>query len=261
MRDDSGLRIATASGAILADGACLGSLLGARGESVFDPGFWAQRSELAAVAAGRGSAWFLDSGARHWVLRHYRRGGFIARLLADRYFWTGESRVRAFAEYRLLTRLIERGLPVPRPIGARYQRAGLRYRCDLITERVEGAAALSAELAARTLSDEAWHSIGAAIARLHRAGVDHADLNAHNILIDRRGAVSVIDFDRGRIRGPGAWRLRNLRRLRRSLEKVSRGSAARALLPGELGEPACGVRRVRGAGIARSVGCAGSTVC
>ena len=222
MSDDSGLRIATASGAILADAAGLGSLLGACGEAVFDPGFWAGRSELAAPAAGRGSAWFLDSGARHWVLRHYRRGGFIAHLSADRYVWAGESRVRAFAEYRLLARLIERGLPVPRPIGARYQRAGLRYRCDLITERVDDAAALSAELAVRALSDEAWRSIGAAIARLHQAGVDHADLNAHNILIDRRGAVSVIDFDRGRLRAQGAWSARNLRRLRRSLAKISR---------------------------------------
>jgi 3-deoxy-D-manno-octulosonic acid kinase len=222
MRDDSGQRIATASGAILADAARLGSVLDTCGEAVFEPRFWAERSELAAVEAGRGSAWFLDSGARHWVLRHYRRGGFIARLSADRYFWTGESRVRAFAEYRLLARLIERGLPVPRPIGARYQRSGLRYRCDLITERVEGAATLSAALAARALSDEAWLSIGTAIARLHRAGVDHADLNAHNILIDRQGAVSIIDFDRGRIRAAGTWRLRNLRRLRRSLEKISR---------------------------------------
>jgi 3-deoxy-D-manno-octulosonic acid kinase len=222
MRDDSGLRIATASGAILADPACLGSLLDACGEAVFEPRFWAGRSELAAAAAGRGSAWFLDSGTRHWVLRHYRRGGLIAHLSDDRYFWTGESRVRAFAEYRLLACLIERGLPVPRPIGACYRRAGLRYRCDLITERIEGSAALSAELAARALSDEAWRSIGAAIARLHQAGVDHADLNAHNILIGRLGAVSVIDFDRGRIRGAGMWRLRNLRRLRRSLEKVTR---------------------------------------
>jgi 3-deoxy-D-manno-octulosonic acid kinase len=222
MRHDSGLRIATASGAILADAACLGALVEARGETVFDPGFWTGRSQIAAVAAGRGSAWFLDSGEGHWVLRHYRRGGFIAHLSADRYFWAGESRVRSFAEYRLLALLIERGLSVPRPIGARYQRAGLRYRCDLITERIEGAATLSAELAARALSDEAWRSIGAAIARLHRAGVDHADLNAHNVLIDRHGAISVIDLDRGRIRAAGAWRLRNLRRLRRSLEKVAR---------------------------------------
>jgi 3-deoxy-D-manno-octulosonic acid kinase len=221
MRDHSGLRVATASGAILVDAPYLGALLDASGEAVFDPEFWAARAGLAAAPAGRGGAWFLDSGPRHWVLRHYRRGGFIARLSADRYIWAGESRVRAFAEYRLLARLIERGLPVPKPIGARYQRAGLRYRCDLITERVEGARALSAEIAAGALADEAWLSIGATLARLHAAGVDHADLNAHNVLIDRRGAVSVIDFDRGRIRDSGVWKLRNLRRLRRSLEKVS----------------------------------------
>lgn len=216
------MRLATASGAILADAPFLGALLDASGEAIFDPEFWAARTQLAAVAAGRGSAWFLDSGPRQWVLRHYRRGGFIAHLSADRYIWTGESRVRAFAEYRLLARLIERGLPVPKPIGARYQRAGFRYRCDLITERVEGARPLSAELAAGALADETWLAIGAALARLHAAGVDHADLNAHNVLIDRRGAVSVIDFDRGRIRKAGAWKLRNLRRLRRSLEKISR---------------------------------------
>ena len=222
MRHDSGLRIATASGAILADAGCLGTLIEEHGEAVFDPRFWAGHSELAAVATGRGSAWFLDSGARHWVLRHYRRGGFIEYVSADRYLWAGESRVRAFAEYCLLACLIERGLPVPRPIGARYRRAGLLYCCDLITERVEGAVALSAELTARALSDAAWRSIGATIARLHQVGVDHADLNAHNILIDRRGAISVVDFDRGRMRVAGAWRLRNLRRLRRSLEKVTR---------------------------------------
>jgi 3-deoxy-D-manno-octulosonic acid kinase len=58
-------------------------------------------------------------------------------------------------------------------------------------------------------------------ARLHGAGVDHADLNAHNILLDTHGAVSVIDFDRGRLRGAGTWPEQNLRRLHRSLLKIS----------------------------------------
>ena len=66
-----------------------------------------------------------------------------------------------------------------------------------------------------------WRGAGAVIARLHRAGVDHADLNAHNILLDTRGAFSVIDFDRGRLRAQGAWTSRNLQRLRRSLRKIS----------------------------------------
>jgi 3-deoxy-D-manno-octulosonic acid kinase len=155
-------------------------------------------------------------------LRHYRRGGFIARLSTDRYAWQGEQRVRAFAEWRILGELARRGLPVPRPVAARYQRSGLLYRCDLITERIPDARPLSALLASAPVAEHTWQEVGAAVARLHAAGADHADLNAHNILVNSSGAVSVIDFDRGRLRSPGAWVHGNLARLRRSLAKVTR---------------------------------------
>ena len=135
--------------------------------------------------------------------------------------------MRAFAEWRLLKYLSERGLRVPKPVAAGYRRAGLTYRCDLITERIAGARALSAALALGALAQSTWQAIGAAVAELHSFGVDHADLNAHNILLDMNEAVSVIDFDRGRLREPGAWTLRNLARLHRSLEKVSRASDGR----------------------------------
>jgi 3-deoxy-D-manno-octulosonic acid kinase len=233
MTKDGGRRIATASGAILADAACLGGLLDSAGEALFDPQFWAARSQLSAVNAGRGAAWFIESSAHRWVLRHYRRGGLIARLSDDRYPWSGEARVRAFAEYRLLAALAERGLPVPKPVAARYRRTGFLYRCDLITRRIENATPMSSMLGSRALSADTWRAVGAAIARLHRAGVDHADLNAHNILLDGRGAVSVIDFDRGRVRAPGAWTTRNLGRLKRSLTKLSRDLPAERFSPGD----------------------------
>jgi hypothetical protein len=41
----------------------------------------------------------------------------------------------------------------------------------------------------------------------------------------------VIDFDRGRLRKPGAWAGRNLERLRRSLAKLAAGSGLGALPP------------------------------
>jgi 3-deoxy-D-manno-octulosonic acid kinase len=222
---------------MLSDPACLGNLPPDAAESMFDAQFWRARNELQEVTAGRGAAWFIASGGRQWVLRHYRRGGFIARLSPDRYVWAGESRVRAFAEWRLLDLLRRRGLPVPRPVAARYQRAGLCYRCDLITERIVDAQPLSSALATGALAESAWRAVGATVARLHDAGVDHADLNAHNILLEASGAVSVIDFDRGRLRTPGGaagpggargagtlstWAARNLGRLRRSLAKISR---------------------------------------
>jgi 3-deoxy-D-manno-octulosonic acid kinase len=219
---NGGRRIATATGAMLSDPACLRNMPRGAEVSLFDPEFWRSRGELSETAGGRGSAWFISSGEHHWVLRHFRRGGFIARVSRDWYVWTGEAQVRAFAEWRLLEAMTHSGLPVPKPIAAEYQRLGLFYRCDLITERVAGAQPLSAALARDSLGETSWRAVGAAIARLHRAGVDHADLTAHNVLIDADGAVTVIDFDRGCLRGPGTWTERNLQRLQRSLAKISR---------------------------------------
>jgi 3-deoxy-D-manno-octulosonic acid kinase len=211
---------------MLSDPGTLGNLEDAA-ESLFDPEFWRARGELAAVSGGRGSAWFIASRERQWVLRHLRRGGFIARLSQDRYVWAGEERVRAFAEWRLLEQLWQWGLAVPKPVAARYSRDGIFYRCDLITRRIVDAEPLSTALVLGPLPELSWREMGAAVARLHRAGVDHADLNAHNILLGPHGVVSVIDFDRGRLRAPGAaWRTRNLRRLRRSLVKISRALPA-----------------------------------
>ncbi len=206
---------------MLSDPACLGNLPQNAEEALFDPEYWRRRGELQEVSGGRGSAWFIASGTRQWALRHFRRGGFIARLSRDCYVWSGESRVRAFAEWRLLQVLSERGLPVPKPVAARYQRSGLCYRCDLITQRIANAEPLSAVLARAPQSEARWRAVGAAVAKLHAAGVDHADLNAHNILIDAKGVVTVIDFDRGRMRAAaGTWSLRNLQRLQRSLAKI-----------------------------------------
>ena len=205
---------------MLADPNGLGNAPLRAGEALFDPNFWSARGELAAVSAGRGAAWYVGSSAP-WVLRHYRRGGLIARISQDRYVWSGEDRVRAFAEWRLLFYLAQRGLNVPKPVAAFYRRGALTYRCDLITLRIANAEALSAALASAALSEPKWRAIGAAIARLHRHGVDHADLNAHNILLEKNSAVSVIDFDRGQLRAPGAWTSGNLSRLQRSLAKIA----------------------------------------
>jgi 3-deoxy-D-manno-octulosonic acid kinase len=227
-----GQRIATATGVMLADPNSLGNEQLNAGEALFDPDFWIARDEIAAVAAGRGSAWFVGPAPHRWVLRHFRRGGMIANFSRDRYLWAGEERVRAFAEWRLLEYLTQRNLRVPKPVAAFYRRSGPTYRCDLITLRILRAQPLSAALAAAPAAGAIdWRAVGVAIARLHRLGVDHADLNAHNILVGD-GGVSIIDFDRGRLRAPGKWAAANLERLKRSLTKIGAATDWSELMAG-----------------------------
>jgi 3-deoxy-D-manno-octulosonic acid kinase len=169
---------------------------------------------------GRGSAWFGDAPSGPSVLRHYLRGGLVAKLSHDRYLWRGSQHTRSFAEFRLMRALIARKLPVPRPLAACYLRQGLRYRAAILMERLEGVRSLAdrAHVAGRGAP---WEETGRLVARFHRAGLDHADLNAHNILFDGNGRGWMIDFDRGVLRIPATrWRERNLKRLHRSLLKL-----------------------------------------
>lgn len=151
----------------------------------------------------------------------------MARLSRDGYAWHGESQVRSFAEYRLLRELHERGLAVPAPQAACYWRRGRMYRAAILVERIAGARSL-AELAAGQGHAAPWVATGRLVAGFHRAGLDHADLNAHNVLFDGGGAGWLIDLDRSRLRKPAhGWREKNLGRLLRSLRKL-RGERAMA---------------------------------
>jgi 3-deoxy-D-manno-octulosonic acid kinase len=92
---------------------------------------------------GRGAVWRIETPAGRAVLRHYRRGGAVARLSRDRYLWTGRERTRSFREFRLLAALDLRGLPVPAPLAARYLRCdALRYTADLLTLEIADARTL-----------------------------------------------------------------------------------------------------------------------
>ena len=191
------------------------------GAEVFDVEHWRRQGALQEMAGGRASIAIIGAGAERWVLRHYRRGGFIARFSRDRYFWRGESRTRSFAEWRLLAELRRRGLPVPAPVAARYVRSALTYCADLITEHLPNTRTLADAITGAQLPRESWEAVGRTIAQFHRAGAHHADLNAHNILLDSgTSQVYLLDFDRGRIEARGAWEQDVLARLRRSLEKI-----------------------------------------
>lgn len=210
-----------AGGAVLFDA----SLASGVGNDWFDPNFWRARDALKVQDGGRGGVAMIDTPAGACVLRHYHRGGLVARFNRDRYLWTGAAHTRSFAEFRLLAHIAALGLPAPQPVAARFRRIGLFYTGDLITRRIDGAHTLAQCLADGRLDADLARETGALVARFHREGIWHADLNAHNVLVTSE-ALYLIDFDRGSLRKPAeAWRLANLARLRRSLVKL--GAAER----------------------------------
>lgn len=183
----------------------------------FEAGYWRSRGAGEPIGRGRGEA-VMAGEAGVWVLRHYHRGGIPGRFFDDGYLWAGVERSRPVREMRVLAALLKRGAPVVKPVAARVLRSGLRYRGDILTERVVAARTLGE--CALDLNEAGWREVGAAIAAFHAAGGWHADLNAHNVLM-AAGGVFVIDLDRGRLVKPGSARQRrNLDRLERSLAKL-----------------------------------------
>lgn len=205
-------------GAMLYDASRAGNADG----SWFDQSWWSQRGEVRAAPEGRGAAVFIEADGRRLVLRHYRRGGWMTRLRGDRYLWQSEALTRSYVEWSLLYVMRRAGLPVPVPIAAAYSRvARFSYTADLLTEQIPSATTLASRLRSAPLPLTDWIAIGRCLRRFHDDGICHADLNAHNVLLDESGSVWLVDFDRGQLRHPGFWCDGNLVRLRRSVEKIT----------------------------------------
>ena len=172
------------------------------------------RSKVVAVAA----PWFVDAPSAQALLRH-TCVRWAANVSRDRLSVAWQ---HARAQLRRIppdAAVAGTRLPVAAAIAASYQRqasATAPRSCWSGCGRP-----FAGERALVTTRDAPWEETGRLVRRFHRAGLDHADLNAHNILFDAGGKGWLIDFDRGRLRIPETrWRRDNLARLRRSLLKL-----------------------------------------
>lgn len=176
-------------------------------------------------SAGRGNTLIVSAGGREFVMRKYVRGGLIGRLIKDTYFFTGEDETRSFSEWRLLRKLVAKGLSVPTPAAARYRRTAMFYTAELLTVRIPGIRSLADRLLESPGGAGFWRALGVAIASVHKEGVFHADMNAYNLQLDAEDSLWLLDFDKGKLSPPGTWKQQTLSRLHRSLQKIRRLSA------------------------------------
>lgn len=188
----------------------------------FSPDFWGRKAEPV-TSGGRGGAWFIDAESASFVLRHYRRGGFMTRLAKKTYLFLGFGQARSLAEFQLLEKLRSVGLPVPEPVAAiAWKYHVIWYQAAIIVKRIPGAVTFADSL---SLAEEGlWRKLGQVIRQFHDQGLNHVDLNCDNILV-AGDQIYLIDFDRCRLakekaNGTGStWKQRNLDRLHRSIEK------------------------------------------
>ncbi|HGS4462822.1 TPA: 3-deoxy-D-manno-octulosonic acid kinase [Vibrio metschnikovii] len=188
-------------------------------EQAFCLSFWDNQQAIIGSARGRGTTWFLQGQQASFALRHYHRGGLLGHWIKDHYFFTGWQNTRAYQELHLLAWLSEHGVNVPAPVAAKVERHGLTYQADILVQKLDNAEDLVAILAENQLQPNQFKRIGQEIRKMHDAGVNHTDLNIHNILIDSEQRVWIIDFDKCRKQTHSAWKQKNLQRLQRSFNK------------------------------------------
>ncbi|AEF55154.1 3-deoxy-D-manno-octulosonic acid kinase [Marinomonas posidonica] len=186
----------------------------------FNTDYWQQQNAIDGTGTGRGDVWFIKHQDGQFVLRRYRRGGLMAKLTQRHFIYTGVKQSRPWLELSLLERMRQLGLPVPQPIAGRCKVEKGFYQADLITATIANAVDLFDLIKQQHNARLNWHNIGHTIRRFHDNGIDHTDLNCHNIMIDADNKVWLIDFDKCQQRTPRpSWMKNNLDRLKRSFDK------------------------------------------
>ena len=137
----------TKNGAILYDKAIINQISAER----FTAGGWPHSEVLTGSlrSGGRGNTMFVGNIPRQFVLRHYRRGGLLGKVVRNSYVFAGEDLTRSFKEWRLLDKLATNNMNVPRPAAARFCRHGTFYTADLITVRIPDVISLSQYIATK----------------------------------------------------------------------------------------------------------------
>jgi 3-deoxy-D-manno-octulosonic acid kinase len=160
------------------------------------------------------------------ILRRYQHGGVFGGFTGMLHLGLS----RALEELRVTARAEASGAPVPHVVClALWPAAGPFWSALIGTREERGARDLYEVLAA---SDDArtrlplLREVGTAVRKLHEAGVDHRDLQLHNVLVAEEGGkrrIVVIDLDRAIYHSSGRLssrlRARSLGRLFRSAVK------------------------------------------
>ncbi len=167
---------------------------------------------------GRGTARALTLAGWKLVLKRERRGGWAGRAFPDRYLW----RRPFLREWALGCQLAGRGL-APEPVALEFTGPVVGFQVYALTRAILPSCSLAELWRDGRMDGPVMAAAGRAVARLHREGVFHGDLNAGNVLFDSDGEALFLDLRHSRVLDgelPPRARRRNLLRLCRSMHKL-----------------------------------------
>ncbi len=191
----------------------------------FNPNWLMTENLITETASGRGLVYFFSALGENCVLRHYYRGGLVAKLSNDKFLSKALEQSRPYKELNLLAQLHSAGLNVPKPIAARLKYTRFTYTADIITATIPNAQELHEYILKQPLKHSIWEKVGATLRKMHDLQACHYDINVKNVLLqeDEDGqhskTVYLLDFDGCKISNGDTWKSANLARFKRSLEK------------------------------------------
>lgn len=171
------------------------------------------------IEGGRTRHALIRTGDEAWMLKAYRRGGWLGRWNSSRYW----GRARFLEELRVAALAESFGVSTAEVLALILEPAGLgSLRAWLVTRYLPGVRPLHEYLGDR-VGGHIFYAAGKVVRRMHEAEIDHHDLHVGNIMasVEADGSHAlIVDWDRARARAVDSWSpYANLIRLWRSVQK------------------------------------------
>ena len=189
-------------------------------DKLFNTDYISKEGLIKSEVDGRGKTFEIEINGERFILKHYIRGGFAAKITYDKYYFDSIAATRPLKEYNFLNNLFKKGLPVPRPAALQVVTNKFTYTADLITCKIKNEGTLYDFIVNGKMNSDLWSSLGYTLEKFCNENVYHSDLNAKNILIDRENNFYLVDFDNSYFFYKKELFRKSIRRLERSLSKI-----------------------------------------
>lgn len=140
------------------------------------------------LSSGRGTSKLIDYKGQKYILKKEARGGLFSLILPDYFF----SLSPFYKEIEINNIMEQKGLTIP--IVLRFgKRHNILWEIFTLTKFIDDCVSLKQITLDEAFDEKRVVSAGSVIAKMHKIGLYHSDLNIGNIIFSEKGTF-IIDF-------------------------------------------------------------------